>query len=105
MSPLKELRHSLAVKVAVLIVGILIAGFGTLLLLSVQRDSQIQIAKHMEGARLLATSMMTIIENGMLEGRPDIIRRLVREMKSELKEVRLYRVIPPGVYEKVVRAE
>jgi hypothetical protein len=41
----------------------------------------------------------------MLEGRPDIIRRLVREMKSELKEVRLYRVIPPGVYEKVVKSE
>jgi len=88
MRRLEELRHSLAVKVAVLIVAILIAGFGTLLILSVQRDTQVQIAKHMEGARLLATSVMTSIENGMLEGRPDIIRRLVREMKSELKEVR-----------------
>lgn len=88
MSPLRELRHSLAVKVTLLVVGILIAGFATLFILNIQREKGVQIAKYHETARLLALTMTTSIENGMLEGRPDIIRRLVQELKDGLRDVR-----------------
>lgn len=88
MSRIEELRHSLAVKVTLLVAAILIAGFGTLVILNIRKEAEVRIAKNQETARLLAASMMTSIENGMLEGRPDIIRRLVHEMKAELKEVR-----------------
>lgn len=88
MRPLRELRHSLAFKVTVLVVAILIGGFGILATHHIRRDTELMIAGNQETARLLAMSLMTSIENGMLEGRPDIIRRLVREVKTELKGVR-----------------
>ena len=85
---MKQWRHSLSVKVTLLIVTILIAGFGVLVVLNVRQEMQDRIAKNRDAARLLATAMTTSIENGMLEGRPDIARRLVHEMKTELKDIR-----------------
>ncbi|MGH7775063.1 MAG: adenylate/guanylate cyclase domain-containing protein [Candidatus Binatia bacterium] len=87
MRRIEALRHSLAVKVTVLIVGILIAGFGSLVILNIRREAELRIAKNKETARLLATSMAISIERGMLEGRPDIIRRLLQEMKTDLQNV------------------
>ncbi|HXG49839.1 MAG TPA: adenylate/guanylate cyclase domain-containing protein [candidate division Zixibacteria bacterium] len=83
-----SLDRSLSLKVALLIAGILIAAFTVLFFANLRREEQLRVEKYRETARLLATSMMTSIENGMIEGRPDIIRRLVQEMKTELKEVR-----------------
>lgn len=88
MGRLEALRHSLAIKVTVLVVTILIAGFGALVILNIRREAEVRIDKNKETARLLAASMSISIENGMLEGRPDIIRRLVHEMKADLQEVR-----------------
>jgi len=85
---IQALRRSLAVKVPALVVAILILGFGALFMLNIRKETEVRIAKHEETARLLAAAMMTSIENGMLEGRPDIIRRLMHELKHELKEVR-----------------
>ncbi len=89
---MQRLRGSLSVKVTLLIVTILIAGLGTLLLLNIQQEKQDRIDKHRQTARLFASSIMASIENGMLEGRPDIIRRLVQELKSHLKEVQFLEV-------------
>jgi class 3 adenylate cyclase/HAMP domain-containing protein len=91
---MKQFLHSLSLKVTCLIVAILIAGFGILLILNIRQETADRIAKNRDAARLLAASVMTSIENGMLEGRPDIVRRLVQEMKTELKDIRrleLYR--------------
>src|SRR3989338_8419390 len=88
MKGLEKIRNSLTLKVTLLVVVILIVAFGMLFFLNIRREEGIRVAKYQETARLLAVSMMTSIENGMLEGRPDIIRRLVHEMKKELKDVR-----------------
>jgi class 3 adenylate cyclase len=80
-------RH-LRVKVISSIVAILILGFGVLLLLNIRREARVLVASNQEAARLLAVSILLSIENGMQEGRPDIIRRLVQELRSELKDVR-----------------
>jgi signal transduction histidine kinase len=91
---LENIRHSLPVKVAGLVVGILILGFGGLMVLNIQRESNSRVAKYEDTARLLATAITTSIQNGMLESRPDIIIRTVKDMKLKLKEVRrieLYR--------------
>ncbi|MBI3455653.1 MAG: HAMP domain-containing protein [Candidatus Rokubacteria bacterium] len=81
-------RQHLRLKVIALIVAILILGFGTLVVLNIRREAQLLVAGHRETVRLLAGSILASIENGMLEGRPDIIRQLVQELKSELKDVR-----------------
>jgi class 3 adenylate cyclase/HAMP domain-containing protein len=81
-------RH-LQVKVIALILAILILGFGVLVILNIQREAEVLVAGNRETARLLTASITTSIENGMLEGRPDIILRLVQELKKQLKDVRV----------------
>ena len=76
------LRHNLAFKVTLLIVSILIAGFGTLLVLNIRQETQALVVKNQETARLLASSVMETIEIGMLRVRPDIVRRLSDEAKG-----------------------
>jgi hypothetical protein len=78
----------LAVKVTAVTVGIMIAGFGALLFVNIRRDAEFRVNKYHETAQLLAASITSSIQNGMLEGRPDIIRRLVEQLKLELKNVR-----------------
>jgi class 3 adenylate cyclase/HAMP domain-containing protein len=85
---IEVLRHNLAFKVTLLIVGILIAGFGTLLVLNIRQEAEALVEKNQETARLLAASVMETIEIGMLRVRPDIVRRLIQQLQSELKDVR-----------------
>jgi class 3 adenylate cyclase len=82
------LRHNLAFKVAASIVGILIVGFGTLLVLNIRQETEALVVKNQETARLLAASVVETIEVGMLRVRPDIVRRLIQQLKTELKDVR-----------------
>lgn len=88
MALLDLFRRRLQVKVITLTVAILILGFGILVILNIRRERQVLVEGNKEAARLLAASILSSIENGMLEGRPDIIRQLVQELKSQLKEVR-----------------
>jgi class 3 adenylate cyclase/HAMP domain-containing protein len=81
-------RRRLQVKVISLIVVILILGFGVLVLFNVQRESQALIAKNRETSRLLASTIVESIENGMLEARPDIIRALIQDLKSKLQDIK-----------------
>jgi len=86
--PLALLRQHLRLKVIALIVAILVLGFGLLMVLNIRREAQTLIADHRETVSLLSASILAAIENGMLEGRPDIIRQLVTDLKRELKDVR-----------------
>src|SRR3970282_2615093 len=81
-------RH-LQLRVIGWMLGILVLGFGVLVSLNIQRETEAMVAGNRETARLLAASITRSIENGMLEGRPDIIRRLVQELKKDLKDVRV----------------
>jgi signal transduction histidine kinase len=94
LTDIDNLRHSLSAKVASLVIAILVLGFGGLMILNIQRESDSLITKYETTARLLANALTTSIQNGMLESRPDIIIRTVNDMKTRLKEVRrieLYR--------------
>jgi len=81
-------RHHLRIKVIALILAILILGFGVLVILNIRREAEVLVAGNRETARLLAAAILRSIENGMQEGRPDIIRQLVYDLKEELKDVR-----------------
>ncbi len=81
-------RRHLRVKVVALIVGILAAAFGLLGVLNIRREAEVLVASHRAAARLLAAAITQSIESGMLEGRPDIIRRLVHDLRAELRDVR-----------------
>jgi class 3 adenylate cyclase/HAMP domain-containing protein len=89
MAFLTMFQRHLQLRVIALIVAILVLGFGVLVILNIQREAEVLVAGNRETAQLLAGSIYKSIENGMLEGRPDIIRRLVQELKKELKDVRV----------------
>ncbi len=82
------LQRRLRVKVISLIAAILIVGFGLLVIVNIRREAQVLVGANQETARLLAASILGSIESGMLEARPDVIRRLVGDLKLELKDVR-----------------
>jgi hypothetical protein len=81
-------RRHLGVKVCALILAVLVLGMGTLVIMNIRRERQALVSQNQEAARLLAGSISRSIQNGMLGGRPDIIRALVQELKAELKDVR-----------------
>jgi class 3 adenylate cyclase/HAMP domain-containing protein len=55
---------------------------------SATRRASSDPTKNQETARLLAASVTVTIEIGMLRVRPDIVRRLMQQLKTELKDVR-----------------
>jgi len=88
MMLLDLLQRRLRVKVIALIAGILIVGFGLLVIVNIRREAQVLVDANHETARLVATAILGSIQSGMLQARPDVIRRLVQDLKSELKDVR-----------------
>ncbi|MFQ5828696.1 MAG: adenylate/guanylate cyclase domain-containing protein [Candidatus Methylomirabilia bacterium] len=88
MAVVDVFRRRLQVKVISLIVVILVLGFGVLVILNIQRERGALIHQNRETSRLLASTIVGSIENGMLEGRPDIIRMLIHNLKAELTDVR-----------------
>ena len=81
-------RTRLRVKVIALTVAVLLLGFAALLLVDLRHKEEVLMARHEETARLLAASIAASIENGMQEGRPEIIRRLVDELRKALRDIR-----------------
>ena len=88
MLPLNLFRRHLRTKVIALILAILVLGIGSLMILNIRREAEVLVSFNQETARLLAGSILRSIENGMLGGRPDIIRALIQDLKAELKDVR-----------------
>jgi class 3 adenylate cyclase len=88
MALVDPVRRSLRLKVIGLIAAILVVGFGVLVVLNIRREARALEEANHEAARLLASSILSSIESGMLEARPDIIRRLVGDLKTELRDVR-----------------
>ena len=82
-------NHNLRLKVISLTLAILILGFGSLVILNIRHAAEALVTGNRETARLLTAAITKSIENGMLEGHPDIILRLVQELKKELKDVRV----------------
>jgi class 3 adenylate cyclase/HAMP domain-containing protein len=88
MKAITEIFRRLRVKVSSLILAILVLGFGILVILNISRETELLVAENLTTARLVATTIKISVDNGMLEARPDIISGLVRNLKSELKDVR-----------------
>ena len=82
------LRARLRAKVLALVVGILVFGFGVLLALNLDRERVALEERHRETGRVLATSILTAIENTMLDARPDITHRLLEGLRAHLPDVR-----------------
>ena len=75
-------RARLAVKITVLIVAVMIVGFGATTILTIQRESATLIEQNKVAARRLTAALIASIEGAMLQGRPDVTRMMLSELKG-----------------------
>ena len=75
-------RGRLAVKISVLIVVVLIIGFGVSTILTVQREAQLLVEQNKVAARRLTATLVASIEGAMLQERPDVTRTVLYELKT-----------------------
>ena len=75
-------RASLAVKIAVLIVVVLIIGFGASTIFTIQRERDLLLEQNKVSARRLTATLVASIEGAMLQERPDVTRTVIQELKT-----------------------
>ena len=76
------MRGKLAVKISVLIVLVLIIGFGASTIWTVQRESELLVEQSKMAARRLTATLVASIEGAMLQERPDVTRTVIQELKT-----------------------
>jgi len=75
-------RVRLTAKITVLIVVVLIIGFGASTIFTIQRESALLVEQSKDSARRLVATVVASIETAMLQERPDITRGLILDLKS-----------------------
>jgi hypothetical protein len=76
------LRGRLAVKISVLIVVVLIIGFGVSTIVTIRRESELLVEQNKVAARRLTATLVASIEGAMLQERPDVTRTVLQELKT-----------------------
>src|SRR5256712_12180188 len=87
------MRARLATKITVLIVVVLIVGFGISTIWPIHRESQLLVEQNTLAVRRLTATLVASIEGGMLQERPDVTRIVLDELKasSPVDELTIYR--------------
>ena len=75
-------QKRLEFKILTLIISTMIIGFGLLILFLIHKQTNSLIEQRKERARVLSTTIKKSITNAMLNGRPDIIRQIMNELKT-----------------------
>ena len=76
------MRIRLTAKITVLIILVLIVGFGVATLLTIQRESELLVEQNKMAARRLIGTLVSSIETAMLSERPDITRGIIQDLRS-----------------------
>src|SRR5215510_6452871 len=75
-------RLRLTAKITLLIVIVLIIGFGVSTIVTIKRESDLLVDQNKRSARRLIATLVASIETAMLQERPDITRELIQDLKS-----------------------
>ncbi|HEY7365572.1 MAG TPA: adenylate/guanylate cyclase domain-containing protein [Methylomirabilota bacterium] len=86
-------RLRLATKITILIVVVLIIGFGASTVWTIQREAELLVEQNKVAARRLTASIVASIEGAMLQERPDVTRTVIQELKgsSPVEGLSIYR--------------
>ena len=94
-------RSRLAVKITLLIVAVMIVGFGVSTIVTIQRESAALVEQNKQGVRRLTRAVVASVEAAMLQERPDVTRSLIQELRelrtakasenSTLEDLTIYR--------------
>src|SRR2546427_4653467 len=80
-------RSRLAIKITLLIVAVLILGFGVSTIVTIQRESAALLDQNKQAVRRLTMAVVASVEAAMLKERPDVTRSLIQELR-ELRTAR-----------------
>ncbi|MFZ3091440.1 MAG: ATP-binding protein [Nitrospirota bacterium] len=83
------LRNNLEVKILSVVLVVLFLGFGTITVIQINKESSDLLQQNKVKMKLLATSIEKSIQNYMKEGRVDLIRRLVADIRNSEEVERL----------------
>ncbi len=75
-------RSRLALKITLLIVAVLIVGFGVSTVVTIQRESAALVEQNKQAARRLTQTLVASVEAAMLQERPDVTRSLIQELRE-----------------------
>jgi class 3 adenylate cyclase/HAMP domain-containing protein len=75
-------RVPLTTKIGLVIVAVLIIGFGASTVLTIQQESALLVEQNKQAARRLTEAMIASVESAMLQERPDVTRMLISDLKS-----------------------
>jgi class 3 adenylate cyclase/HAMP domain-containing protein len=75
------MRARLTAKITVLIILVLIVGFGVSTILTIKRESELLVEQNKMAARQLIGTLVSSIETAMLSERPDITRGLIDDLR------------------------
>jgi class 3 adenylate cyclase/HAMP domain-containing protein len=86
-------RSRLATKITVVIVVVLIIGFGASTVWTIRREADLLVEQNKIAARRLTASIVASIEGAMLQERPDVTRTVVQELRtsSPVEGLTIYR--------------
>jgi class 3 adenylate cyclase/HAMP domain-containing protein len=82
MPGLGGFRSRLALKVGLLIVIVLIVGFGVSTIVTIQREADLLVEQNKVAARRLTATLVASIEGAMLQERPDVTRTVIQELRQ-----------------------
>src|SRR5215813_8724094 len=75
-------RPRLALKITLLIVAVMILGFGISTIVTIQRESAALVEQNKQAIRRLTQAVVASIEAAMLQERPDVTRTLLQELRD-----------------------
>jgi class 3 adenylate cyclase/HAMP domain-containing protein len=75
-------RSRLALKITLLIVAVLIVGFGVSTIVTIRRESAALVEQNKQAARRLTQAVVASVEAAMLQERPDVTRSLIQELRE-----------------------
>jgi len=75
-------RARLTAKITVVIVVVLVIGFGVSTILTIRRESELLVEQNKVAARQLVMTLVASIETAMLSERPDITRGLIEDLRG-----------------------
>ncbi|HET7874958.1 MAG TPA: adenylate/guanylate cyclase domain-containing protein [Methylomirabilota bacterium] len=84
-------RARLTAKITLVIIVVLIIGFGASTILTIQRESELLIEQNKIYARQQVATIVASIEAAMLEERPDITREVVQGLRDSVGNLTVYR--------------
>src|ERR1041384_4300340 len=75
-------KSKLAAKILLMIVAVLIIGFGTSTVWTIRRQTELLVDQNKMAARRITAALVASIEGAMLQERPDVTRTVIQELRE-----------------------